>query len=85
MTTEDKKYYVYIIECSDNSLYTGYTTDIDARITRHNEGLGAKYTRGRLPVLLRYVEVFDSKSGALKREYAIKQLTKKQKLSLIGG
>ena len=85
MTTENKRYYVYIIECSDNSLYTGYTTDIDARITTHNEGLGAKYTRGRLPVSLRYVEVFDSKSDALKREYAIKQLTKKQKLSLIGG
>jgi putative endonuclease len=85
VTTEDKRYYVYIVECSDFSLYTGYTTDIDARITTHNDGLGAKYTRGRLPVTLRYIEVFDSKSGALKREYAIKQLTKQQKLSLIGG
>ena len=85
MTTEDKKYYVYIAECSDHSLYTGYTTDIDARITTHNEGLGAKYTRGRLPITLRYVEVFETKSEALKREYAIKQFSKKQKLSLIGG
>lgn len=85
MTIEDKKYYVYIVECNDHSLYTGYTTDIDARITTHNEGSGAKYTRGRLPIILRYVEVFETKSEALKREYAIKQFSKKQKLSLIGG
>ena len=85
VTIKDRQYYVYIIECSDCSLYTGYTADIDARITKHNAGLGAKYTRGRLPVTLRYVEVLDSKSSALKREYAIKQLTKQQKLSLIGG
>lgn len=85
MTLEDKRHYVYIAECNDNSLYTGYTTDVDARITTHNEGMGAKYTRGRLPITLRYVEVFDSKSEALKREYAIKRYSKKQKLSLIGG
>ncbi|CAD2071417.1 GIY-YIG nuclease superfamily protein [Jeotgalicoccus aerolatus] len=83
--TENKKHYVYILECNDDTLYTGYTNDIDSRVTTHNKGAGAKYTRGRLPVTLRYVEVFESKGDALKREYAIKQLTKQQKLSLIGG
>lgn len=83
--TDSKKYYVYILECNDYSLYTGYTTDIDARVATHNKGLGAKYTRGRLPAELRYVEVFETKGEALKREYAIKQLSKQQKLALIGG
>ncbi|CAD2074679.1 GIY-YIG nuclease family protein [Jeotgalicoccus meleagridis] len=84
--TESKDtFYVYILECVDHSLYTGYTTDIDARINKHNAGLGAKYTRGRRPVTLRYVEMYDTKSDALKREYAIKQLSKQAKMKLIGG
>lgn len=78
-------FYVYILECADHSLYTGYTTDIDARVDKHNAGLGAKYTRGRRPVTLRYVEMYDTKSDALKREYAIKQLSKEAKIKLIGG
>lgn len=75
--------YVYIIECSDGTLYTGYTVDVDARIEKHNAGLGAKYTRNRRPVKLRYAEACASKSDALKREYAIKQLTRRGKLELI--
>lgn len=78
-------HYVYIVRCSDESLYTGYTEDIEKRINTHNEGNGAKYTRGRLPVDLCYFEVFDNKSDAMKREYRIKQLSRKKKLKLIEG
>lgn len=76
-------FYVYILKCSDNTLYTGYSNDLNKRVQTHNDGLGAKYTRGRLPVSLLYNEAFDSKSEAMKREYAIKQLSKKSKLRLI--
>ncbi|MEA4921915.1 MAG: GIY-YIG nuclease family protein [Eubacteriaceae bacterium] len=75
--------YVYILECRDGSLYTGWTTDIDARIKAHNEGKGAKYTRGRGPVKLVHLETFDNRSDALKREMAIKKLTRSQKERLI--
>lgn len=75
--------YVYILECSDKTLYTGYTNDLEKRVKTHNEGKGAKYTRGRLPVKLLYSEAFDSKSLALKREYSIKQKSKEDKLALI--
>ncbi|MGL4740405.1 MAG: GIY-YIG nuclease family protein [Sarcina sp.] len=75
--------YVYIVECSDGTLYTGWTNNIDARLKKHNSGKGAKYTRTRLPVELRYFEEFSSKSDAMKREYGIKQLTRKEKLKLI--
>jgi putative endonuclease len=75
--------YVYILKCSDDTLYTGWTNDLDKRINDHQEGRGAKYTRGRRPVELIYHEIMDSKSDALKREYAIKQLTRSQKLNLI--
>ncbi len=75
--------YTYILKCSDNSFYTGYTTDLENRLKTHNEGLGAKYTRGRLPVQLVYYETFETKSEALKREIAIKKLTKSQKEKLI--
>ncbi|MCK1976670.1 GIY-YIG nuclease family protein [Jeotgalicoccus huakuii] len=81
----DKVYYVYILQCNDDTLYTGYTTDIEHRVDIHNKGLGAKYTRGRLPVILRYVEMYDTKSEALKREYAIKQLSKVEKKALMEG
>lgn len=77
------KAYVYIVECSDNTLYTGWTKNIESRIRVHNSGIGAKYTRGRLPVSLVYWEECESKSQALVREAAIKKLTKKQKLKLI--
>ena len=76
-------FYVYILECQDNTLYTGYTVDIKDRVKTHNEGLGAKYTRGRLPVKLVYQEVLESKSEAMKREYAIKALSRIKKLALI--
>jgi putative endonuclease len=75
---------VYVIECADGSLYTGYTTDVERRVAEHDSGNGAKYTRGRTPVTLQHVESFDSKSAAMSREYAIKSLTRTQKERLIG-
>ncbi|UXR78508.1 MULTISPECIES: GIY-YIG nuclease family protein [unclassified Staphylococcus] len=77
------KHYTYMVECADRSLYTGYTTDLTARIHKHNEGKGAKYTKTRRPVRLKYYEIYETKSEALKREYAIKQLTRQQKIALI--
>ncbi len=74
--------YVYILECSDNTLYTGWTTNIERRLEEHNSGIGAKYTRGRCPVKLRYVEEFASKEEALSREFAIKQLRRSEKIAL---
>ncbi|MCP8615440.1 GIY-YIG nuclease family protein [Salirhabdus salicampi] len=78
-------HYTYILRCKDNSLYTGYTNRLLYRIDMHQQGKGAKYTASRLPVKLVYVEEFETKSEALKREYAIKQLTKRQKEALIQG
>lgn len=78
-------YYVYILKCHDKTLYTGYTTDLERRITAHNKGIASKYTRGRLPVKLMYYEVFETKSLALKREYRIKQLKRTEKLKLINN
>lgn len=75
--------YVYVVECSDNTLYTGYTNNLERRIRLHNQGKGAKYTRGRTPVKLLYFEEYKTKSEAMKREYAIKQLTRQNKLKLI--
>lgn len=72
------------MECSDNTLYTGYTTDPERRLAAHNNGKGAKYTRFRLPCRLVYYEEFSDKSSALKREYEIKhKYSRKQKLELI--
>lgn len=75
---------MYIVECADGSLYTGITTDVVRRIREHNgEGVrGARYTRAQRPVTLRYAEELASRSEALKREYAIKQLTRAQKIAL---
>ena len=78
-------WYVYMLRCRDNSLYTGYTNDLVRRESAHNAGKGAKYTKTRLPVTLVYSETFEEKSQALKRECAIKQLTKAQKEMLIVG
>jgi putative endonuclease len=75
-------YYVYILECRDGTLYVGSTNDIDKRVSVHNAGKGAKYTRGRTPVVLRYSEVFDTKGEALKREMALKRLSRNEKLKL---
>lgn len=76
-------YYVYLLRCSDGSLYCGYTVDLDKRVSQHNSGKGAKYTRARRPVELVYRECFATKSEAMKREAAIKKLSRQQKLDLI--
>lgn len=76
-------WYVYMVRCSDNSLYTGYTNDIKRRENAHNTGKGAKYTKTRRPVRLVYWEEFADRSDALKRECAIKKLTKQQKELLL--
>lgn len=73
----------YILRCSDGTFYTGWTNDIDKRVATHNAGKGGKYTRVRLPVELVHVEYFETKEEAMKREYAIKQLTRTQKIKLI--
>lgn len=75
--------YIYILKCSDDTLYTGWTNDLDKRLKTHSKGKGAKYTRARLPVKLVYFEEYDNKISAQKREYEIKQMSKHQKLELI--
>ena len=79
------KFYTYILKCADGSLYTGYTNDLDKRIQAHNEGTASKCTRGRLPVEMIYHEEFEDKSSAMKREYAIKKKSRKDKLDIIGS
>lgn len=76
-------YYVYIIECKDGTLYTGSTPNIEKRLKEHNAGKGCKYTRGRYPVVLKYLEEVENRSKAQQREYCIKQLSKKEKLVLV--
>lgn len=76
-------FYVYLLQCADGTLYTGYTDDPVRRTKIHNAGKGAKYTRARLPVELVYQEACADKSAALRREYEIKRLTRVQKLKLI--
>ncbi len=78
-----KENYTYILECKDGSYYTGWTNDIKKRIADHNSGKGAKYTRGRGPVKLVYLEISDTKEAAMKREAAIKKLTRTEKENLI--
>lgn len=75
--------YVYILLCNDNTLYTGWTNDLNKRIRNHNNGTGAKYTKYRTPVTLVYFEEFETKSEAMKREYSIKKLSRKDKIKLI--
>ena len=80
-------HYVYILRCADNSLYTGYATDVEKRLREHNGEVNvkaaARYTRGRRPVMLVYTQVCQTRSEALKRECAIKALSRKEKLLLI--
>jgi putative endonuclease len=76
-------HYIYIVECRDKTLYTGYTTDLDKRIKTHNAKKGAKYTRGRTPVILKYYEEFNNKADAIKRESQIKKLKRAKKLILL--
>lgn len=76
-------WYVYIVECCDGTLYTGISDDVPKRVAAHNSGRGAKYTRGRTPVVLRYYEACPDRSAALRREAALKRLSRTQKWDLI--
>lgn len=78
-------HYIYILLCADGTLYTGYTTNLDAREAAHNAGRGAKYTRGRRPVTLAYSERFRSLAKALRREHAVKRLARPDKDALIAS
>ena len=82
---KDQKNYVYIVECRDGSLYTGWTNHLQERIQAHNQGKGAKYTKSRRPVKLVHVECFATKEEAMRREYAIKQLPRRKKQMLIAA
>ena len=81
----ESDHYVYVLECADGSLYTGYTTDLERRVTEHDAGEGAKYTRGRTPVELVHAESFDSRSAAMRREYEVKELSRAGKERLVEG
>lgn len=76
-------WYLYMLRCGDGTLYTGITTDVEKRLETHRAGKGAKYTRGRRPLALVYREVCGSHSEALKREFAVKRLSREQKEQLI--
>lgn len=78
-----QKNYTYILKCSDGTLYTGWTNDLTKRLKAHNDGRGARYTKTRRPVALAYYESFSSKEEAMRREYEIKHLTRKEKEKLI--
>lgn len=78
-------WYVYILCCGDDTLYTGITDDVEKRLAAHRAGKGAKYTRGRSPLELIYVEEQSDKSAALRREIAIKKLSRKRKMELCSG
>lgn len=77
--------YTYILRCADGTLYTGWTNDLEKRLTAHNAGTGGKYTRSRRPVELVYFEELESKEAAMSREWHIKRLTRQEKLSLINS
>ena len=77
------KHYAYMLRCNDNSIYSGYTNNLDKRLEVHNSGKGAKYTRARLPVKLEYFEEFDDKKEALKRERELKKYSHTEKEKMI--
>jgi putative endonuclease len=77
-------WYIYILECSDNTLYTGITTDVNRRLLEHNSGKGAKYTKMKRPVVLKALFEAKDRSEASKEEYRIKRLSREEKLKLIG-
>lgn len=79
------KSFVYILQCSDGSFYTGYTVNLEKRLNKHNSGTASKYTRGRLPVKFVYTVECESKGQALSLEHRIKKLTREQKEKLIKG
>ncbi|MBS7345282.1 MAG: GIY-YIG nuclease family protein [Caryophanon sp.] len=80
---DSNKHAFYVLECADGSFYAGYTNNVERRTATHNAGKGAKYTKARLPVTVIHVEYFDTKQEAMRREYAFKQLTRKQKEQVI--
>lgn len=80
-----KKAYVYILKCNDNTLYTGYTTDLKKRLLNHNKGVASKYTRGRTPVEYVFTKEFENKNLAMSYESKIKKMTKIKKYKLING
>ncbi|MFK8032028.1 MAG: GIY-YIG nuclease family protein [Gammaproteobacteria bacterium] len=82
---EKSNWYVYIVRCADNTLYTGISTNLSDRIATHNSGRGAKYTRARLPVSLVYSETALDRSSAQQREHAIKKLSTKKKKALVAS
>lgn len=77
--------YTYLLECADHTLYCGWTNNLEKRVKAHNSGLGAKYTKPRRPVTLVYFEEFETKEEAMRREAAIKRLSRYEKIKLIGG
>lgn len=79
------QFYVYILLCTDGSFYTGYTKNMDERTKLHENGKGARYTRMHKPKRVAYVELFDSRAKAMKREKAIKKLSHQQKLKLVNS
>jgi predicted GIY-YIG superfamily endonuclease len=79
------RWFVYILRCRDGSLYTGISTDVDQRVATHNAGRGARYTRPRLPVSVVHLERKRSRSTALRREAAIKALSRAEKLNMLNG
>jgi putative endonuclease len=82
---QDKPWFLYIVECSDGSFYTGITNDIERRKQQHNEGIASRYTRSRRPVEIRYQENCGSRSQALIRECSVKLLSRKEKVELVKG
>ena len=81
----EQNWHLYILRCGDGTLYTGITTDVEKRFAQHQSGKGAKYTRGRGPLVLVYRETCGSHSQALKREYEVKSLSREKKQELIGN
>lgn len=77
--------FVYMLLCADGTLYTGWTNDMEKRLAEHRAGKGAKYTRSRLPVRLVYLEQLETKREAMRREYAIKHMRRKEKLALLAS
>ena len=79
------RHVVYVLECADRTYYTGYTTDLQRRVREHDDGEGAKYTRGRTPVEVVHAERYDPRSAAMSREAEIKQRSRAEKERLVGG
>ena len=77
-----EEWFVYIVECKDKTFYIGTTNDVEKRVAKHNSGKGAKYTRGRTPVKLKYTQAFENRSEACKHEYKLKRLTREEKVAL---